>query len=163
MTSGQQKTYLILGAVTIVTVVAVSVTVGVVVSKRKRTEEFEKLLAIIEDGNASQTGGKGSAWDTALYNSNPSKKTINFSVLKQYAKTIHDAKGTVSDDEQKVIGVFNQLQNDYDVSALCYAFFQSYGEDLYIYLASFMDNSSHYFGDKTDWMDKIKQRVSQIS
>jgi hypothetical protein len=99
-----------------------------------------------------------------LYNSNPSKKTINFSVLKQYAKTIHDAKGAIMpDDEPKVIGVFNQLQNIYDVSALSFAFFQSYGEDLYMYLSSFMDNTDVYFSDRKNYMEKIKERVNQIS
>ena len=163
MTNGQQKTYLILGAITIVTVVGVGVTVGVVINRRKRTDEFDKLLAVIAAGNPSQTGGKGSAWDTSLYNNSPSSKTVNYSVLQQYATTIYDAKGTISDDEQKVIGVFDQLQNAYDVSALSFAFFQAYGEDLYTYLASFMDNSGHYFGDKTDWMAKIIERVKQIS
>jgi hypothetical protein len=165
MTVGQKKTYLILGAVTVTTIVATGITIGVVISKRKRAEEFNKLLVIIEKGNAGNTGGKGSAWDTSLYTNSPSSKTINFSVLQQFAKTIYDAKGNTYDDEQKVIGIFNQLQNAYDVSALSFAFFKAYGEDLYIYLASFMDNSDHWgWGvDKTDWMAKIIERVKQIS
>lgn len=165
MTTGQKKTYLILGAVAVVTVVATGITVGVVLSRRKRTIEFDKLLEIIEKGNAGRTGGKGSAWDTSLYNSNPSKKTINWTVLQNYAETIHAAKGVTSDDEEKVIGIFNQLQNAYDVSALSYAFFKKYGEDLYVYLLSFMDNSNHFgWGiDKTDWMGKINERVKQIA
>jgi DNA-binding PucR family transcriptional regulator len=164
MTTGQKKTYLILGAVAITTVVATGITVGVVISKRKRTEEFDRLLAIIEKGNAGKTGGKGSAWDTSLYLGNTSKKTINWSVLQNYAEIIYKAKGTTYDDEEKVIGVFSQLQNAYDVSALSFAFFQKYKEDLYVYLNSFMDNSDNWgFGDKTDWMEKIKERVNQIS
>lgn len=165
MTVGQKRTYLILGAVAITTVVATGITIGVVISKRKRTEEFDRLLSIIEKGNAGKTGGKGSAWDTSLYIANPSKKTINFTVLQNYADTIYKAKGNTYDDEEKVVGIFNQLQNIYDVSALSFAFFKKYGEDLYVYLASFMDNSNHFgWGvDKTDWMAKITQRVNQIS
>lgn len=165
MTTGQKKTYLILGAIAVTTVVATGITVGVVISKRKRTEEFDRLLAIIEKGNAGKTGGKGSAWDTSLYLNNTSKKTINWSVLQNYAEAIHNAKGAIYDDEEKVVGIFSQLQNVYDVSALSFAFFQKYKEDLYVYLASFMDNSNHFGwgSDKTDWMTKIVERVNQIS
>lgn len=161
MTQDNTKAYLILGIVTVTTVVASGLTVGLITNKNRRQKEFAELLDLINSGNALETGGKGSAWDASLYEKNGNKIKTPLSKLSEYAKDIKEAKGYL-DNESKVVSIFKSLQNAYDVSALSSLFYKKYQLNLYDYLNSFMDNSENKIGNKTNYMDELNSIIRTL-
>jgi len=164
MTQDNTKAYLILGIVTVTTVVASGLTVGLITNKNRRQKEFAELLDLINSGNALEEGGKGSAWDASLYEKNANKIKTPLSKLSEYAKDIKEAKGSTSftDNENKVVSIFKSLQSPYDVSALSFSFYKKYQLNLYDYLKSFMDNSERYIGDKKNYMDELNSIIKTL-
>jgi len=131
--------------------------------RKKLQIEYNELLTYAKSnanltGTAADLAIKGNAFDPTAWRSNTSCPKLPLAKVREYAKTIYDAKGLVYDQETNVVGVFRQINNKCDVSRLADVFQQMYKRDLYTYLKSFMVN----FGG-TDYLAQVNDIVNEMN
>lgn len=132
--------------------------------RKKLKVEYAELLDYINKdinvtGSSLDLSFKGNAFDPQLWRKNQSCPSLPIDVVRSYATSIYNAKGRVYDDEQKVVGVFRQINKKCDVSRLADVFQQMYKTDMYLYLKSFMENTKY----ETNYLEVVYDLVKQMS
>lgn len=159
------KYLLVAGGITLIVTAAGITTTVLVVNRKKRGDEFERLLNAIANntektGTYTDLGNKGQAFDLKYYAANKSKASITEAKAQEYADTIYNSHHWYGDDEEKVTAIFRSLISRADVSLIANKFYQKYGQDLYEYMVSFME--SNLLGLGHNYMADIYNYIKQL-
>lgn len=109
---------------------------GVIQSSAAKKAEAEKQKKITE--NATSTN---SPFNPNFYKNKPGAALITKAQALAYAEQIYDAVGLFNDNEAAIYAVFRQLKSKTQVSWLAANFYAEYGQDLYAFLADYLNDN----------------------
>jgi len=114
----------------------------VIFNKRKRQDEYDYLLKVINANQDEETLStmKGGAFDRDYYKQNPKCVSITPNEATEYAISLYNAKKWYDDDEQAVKSVFVELNSKCNLSRVADAFAGKYNKPLLVHLESFLDS-----------------------
>lgn len=105
----------------------------------------EKLAAkakVAAQNQANLQQGPSSPWNPAFWQDHHSGNLLSGDDALKDIMNIKDSVGFIWDSPQNGLGVFTGLQNQSQVSQLCDAFQQAFGEGLYSFLQGHYDTQS---------------------
>lgn len=100
-------------------------------SEEKQQDKQEENFSVSPD----------SPFNPNYYKSKPGALLVTKAIAQQIAEKIHDAGGWFNDNEEQVYGALRQLKAKTQLSWVADNFYTLYGEDMYQYMRSFLDDS----------------------